>query len=244
MADNSSMLMGGLGGAATGATLGSAVLPGVGTVLGAVAGGAIGLLSGNKKDKNVEDALASIQAIPPIDPNMIGFRDQLLREKKSVESGFSTEFQVARDIIGQSEAGGMSVAAELAQTNPALALMMMNQVSNQADMSTNKALGTIATKGMGYSQQISDLIEKISQRQLDVDVLKATYKTGVATAAKKDFNANAMALLAKFGPKALELIPGLKGSSGNLSDLITNQDVASTERAITNPIDMLEGFGG
>lgn len=223
MADNSSIILGGLGGAATGAAIGTELLPGVGTVIGAALGGGLGLISGGKKQKDIEKAMAGIEAIPGVDPNMIDFKDQLLREKRAVESGFSTEFQVARDIIGQSEAGGMSVAAELAMTNPALALMTMNQVSNQADLSTNKALGTIATKSMGYTQMVSDLIEKISQRKLDVEMMKAEYKMGQAVAVKKDFNANAMALLSKFGPKVLDLIPG-KNTSGSVSDLITNED--------------------
>lgn len=221
--DNTSAIMGGLGGAATGATIGAEIgtmipIPGVGTILGALAGGAIGVIGGNKKQKAVEDAMASIEAIPAIDPNMVNFRDQLSREKRAVESGFSTDFQVARDMISQSEAGGMSVSAELAMTNPSLALMMMNQVSNQTDVSTNKALGTIATKGMGYTQMLSDLIEKISQRELDVEMMKASYKMGNAQANKKDFNANAMAMLAKFGPKALDMIVG---TNSGLSSLLS-----------------------
>lgn len=221
MADNSSIILGGLGGGAAGAAIGTALLPGIGTVVGALGGAILGGMGGAKKQKAVDNAMASIEAIPGVDPNMVGFKDQLIREKRAVESGFSTDFQVARDIIGQSEAGGMSVAAELAMTNPALALMMMNQVSNQADVSTNKALGTIATKSMGYTQMLSDLVEKISQRKIDVEMMKAEYKMGTAITAKKDFNANAMALLMKFGPKALEMIPGMKGDDGSdISSLI------------------------
>jgi hypothetical protein len=136
-----------------------------------------------------------------------------MREKKMVQSGFSTDFQVARDIIGQSEAGGMSVAAEMAKTNPAMALTAMNQVSNQADMSMNKSLGTLATQSMGYTQMISDTIDKIAQRKIEVDLLKAQEQLTVANVNKKDFNANAMAALMKFGPSALKNIPGMFGGS-------------------------------
>ena len=80
---------------------------------------------------------------------MLDFKDQLRREKRAVESGFSTEFQVSRDLIGQAEAGGnVCGQQEDSGTNPALALMLMNQVSWSGLMS-NKALGTISTRVWG-----------------------------------------------------------------------------------------------
>jgi hypothetical protein len=197
------VLNGVLGGASIGAKIGTEIAPGIGTILGAIGGGFIGGVGGGKKQKAVNEAMASLEAIPSLDPNMADFRDQLGREKKAVESGFSTDFQVARDIIGQSEAGGMSVAAEMAMTNPALSLMMMNQVSSQSDASINKALGTISTQKMGYSQMISGLIEREADRSLQLDLLKSQYKMAQATANKKDFNANMMALATKFGPEML-----------------------------------------
>ena len=220
MGDNSSVMSGALGGAAMGAKIGSMIpIPGLGTALGAVAGATLGAIGGGKKQKAVDAAMAGLMAIPNVDPNQVQFKDQLMREKKMVQSGFSTDFQVARDIIGQSEAGGMSVAAEMAKTNPAMSLMAMNQVSNQADMSTNKALGTIATQSMGYTQMISDMIDKIAQRKIDVDMMKATENLTLASANKKDFNANAMAAMMKFGPSALKNIPGLGGApSGGYGD--------------------------
>jgi hypothetical protein len=217
MADNSSVFSGALGGAATGAQIGSMLpIPGVGTVVGALGGLALGAISGGKKQKAVDDAMAALEAIPNVDPNQVEFKDQLIREKKMVESGFSTDFQVAKDIIGQSEAGGMSVAAEMAQTNPALALMVMNQVSNQTDTSINKSLGTISTQKMGYTQMISEMIDKIAQRKIDVDLMKATQKLTQASVSKKDFNQNSLASLIKFGPGALEMIPGMGGGVSNM----------------------------
>ena len=213
MGDNSSSLSGALGGAASGAEIGTMLMPGIGTALGAIAGATLGAAAGGKKQKAVDAAMAGLMAIPNVDPNQVNFKDQLMNEKKMVQSGFSTDFQVARDIIGQSEAGGMSVAAEMAQTNPAMALMTMNQVSNQTDMSTNKALGTIATQSMGYTQMISDMIDKIAQHKIDVDMMKATENLTLASANKKDFNANAMAAMMKFGPSALKNIPGMFGGS-------------------------------
>lgn len=192
-----STAMGALGGAGTGAAIGTAILPGVGTVLGAAAGGIIGGLSGNAKSKELEDALNRVESIPLVDPNMASLRDSMMAEKRSIESGFTTDFQVARDIIGESEAGGMSVAAEIAATNPALGLLAMNQVSMQSDSAVNKALGTIGTRSTAYTQMISDLMQKISQRELDINMYKTSQNLAVKTKDMKDFNENAMAGIMK-----------------------------------------------
>lgn len=201
-------LQGGLGGAGTGAMIGSAI-PGVGTVVGALVGGTIGAFSGASKAGAQKDSLAALNAIHNVDPNQTIFKDQLYREKKAVESGFTTDFQVARDIIGKSEAGGMSVAAEMAQTNPALALMMMDQVGKGTDTAVNKALGTIGTKGFGYTQMISDIIDKMSQRKIQVDLLKTQSGLAISTKGMQDFNANANAGMMKLMDPSV--IGGIKG---------------------------------
>lgn len=188
-----------LGGAGTGAAIGSSLLPGVGTGVGAILGAIAGGISGNEKAKNIEKAMASLEAVPGVDPNMTAFKDQLYREKKAVDSGFTTDFQVARDIIAQSEAGGMSVAAEMARTNPALALMTMTQAGQGADASVNKALGTISTRSMGYTGMIADLTEKISMREMQLAIAKASMKMGVATKEMSDFNSNMNAGIMQMG---------------------------------------------
>jgi hypothetical protein len=190
-------LQGFLGGAGMGATLGTEALPGVGTVVGALLGGTIGAFSGADKANKQNSAMARLMATPEVDPNQTIFKDQLYREKKAVESGFTTDFQVARDIIGQQEAGGMSVAAEMAQSNPALALMAMNQVGQGADTAVNKALGTIGTKGFGYTQMVGNLIDKMSQRKLNVSLMKSSQGMATATQGMQDFNANSNAGMMK-----------------------------------------------
>jgi hypothetical protein len=208
--ESMSGLQGMLGGVGTGAAMGTMLGGPVGTGIGAILGGTLGALSGIKKASEQNDALAQFNAIPNVDPNQIMFRDQLYREKKAVESGFSTDFQVARDIIGKSEAGGMSVAAEMARTNPALALMMMNQVGQGADTSVNKALGTIGTKGMQYTSIIGDLINQMAQRKINVDIMKASQRMTMATKGMQDFNANANAGMMQL------LSPDVKSGFGDL----------------------------
>jgi hypothetical protein len=191
------VLQGFVGGAGVGASIGTAIAPGVGTAIGALLGGAINAFSGAEKSGAMKDATAKLMAVPNVDPMQTAFKDQLYREKKAVESGFTTDFQVARDIIGQSEAGGMSVAAEMAQTNPALALIMMDQVGKGSDNSVNKALGTIGTRGFGYTSMINDLITQMSQRKIQVDLLKAQQGMATATKGMQDFNANSNAGMMK-----------------------------------------------
>ena len=241
-------LQGGLGGMGTGASIGAALgtlipVPGLGTALGAMIGGGIGAMSGSSKAKDQNSALGMLNTIPAVDPNQTMFKDQLYREKKAVDSGFTTDFQVARDIIGKSEAGGMSVAAEMAQSNPALALMMMTQTGQNADNSVNKALGTISTRSMGYTQMIQDLINKMAQRKLDVSTVKAETALGMSAKAMTDFNSNANAGMMKLmdpsvigGFKGLFSTPGSLLNSGglNISGMTTdpaalNADATSYE---------------
>ena len=205
-----------LGGAGMGASIGTAILPGYGTAIGALLGGAIGGISGVKKAGAEDRAMGNLMAIPNIDPNQTMFRDQLYKEKKAVESGFTTDFQVARDIIGKSEAGGMSIAAEIARTNPALALMTMNQVGMGTDTAVNKALGTISTRSMGYTQMIGDLINKMAQRKIDVDLYKAQVGVGIAAKERQDFNANANAGMMKLlDPSVMGGFKGLFNGAGD-----------------------------
>jgi hypothetical protein len=205
--------MGGMGtGSAMGTMLGG---PGVGTVVGALLGGTIGAFAGADKAKNLNEATAKFNAIPEVDPNQLMFKDQLLREKRAVESGFSTDFQVARDIIGESEAGGMSVAAEMAKTNPALALMTMDQIGKGTDTSVNKALGTIGARGMQYTSIIGDLINQMAQRKLNVNIMKASQGMATATKGMQDFNANANAgMMELLNPSVMNGFKGLFNKAG------------------------------
>jgi hypothetical protein len=193
-----------------------------GMIIGAIGGGLSGLLGGYKKGDaavTTRKALAKLDAIPLVDPNQFAFKDQLMREKKAVESGFSTDFQVARDIIGKSEAGGMSVAAEIAQTNPALSLMMMGQIGAGVDTSVNKALATIGTKGMGYSQAIADMVNQMSARELQLTLAKTTYRLGMATKSQSDINANANAKAASMGSMGGIDVNSIVGLIGNISKM-------------------------
>jgi hypothetical protein len=218
-------LQGFLGGVGSGAAMGTmfpVLGPGVSTVVGALLGGTIGAFSGANKAKNLNEATAKFNAIPEVDPNQLMFKDQLLREKRAVESGFSTDFQVARDIIGQSEAGGMSVAAEMAKTNPALALMTMDQIGKGTDNSVNKALGTIGARGMQYDTMSMDLINQIAQRKLNVNIMKTSQGMATTTKGMQDFNANANAgMMELLNPSVMGGFKGLFNNTINATTAVS-----------------------
>lgn len=188
-----STAFGSLGGAAAGALIGSAIFPGVGTVLGAaIGGGVLGGIAGNRLAKDENKARERMEALPSFDPMQLEFLDQLKREKRSIDSGFSTDFQVAAGLNEKAYAGGISVAESVARTNPALGLAYMDQASNNFDLGTNKALGTIATRSSAYTQAISALIDSISQRKLDIETYKVSQDLGMAISNRKAFNENMM----------------------------------------------------
>jgi len=231
---------GALGGAGTGAALGTAIFPGVGTVLGALAGGVIGGISGNKSARELETVLEKIQAIPLVDAAMVNLKDALVAEKRAIESGFTTDFQVAQDLIGESEAGGLSVAAEIAATNPALGLMAMNQVSGQSDTAINKALGTIGTRSTAFTQMIADLTGKMSQRELDITMFKNAQELAIATKNKKDSNENAMAGMMKLADPSV--VGGFTDFASMFGGGSINLSTSGVEGLTTDP-SMLAGVG-
>jgi hypothetical protein len=188
-------------------------------IMGSVVGMVMSYIQQGLSKDSAEKAYKEFaNSIPAVDPMQVKFKDQLMAEKRAVQSGFSTEFKAGRDIISQTEAGNMSVASELARTSPALALMAMNQASMQSQMGTNKLLGTQGTQVMGYNQQISDLINTIAQRRADTNVLKATQKYAMTTKINEQTNEQTMGWIS-------QLTGGMGSSGGNgggsLNDLIS-----------------------
>jgi hypothetical protein len=190
------MLTGILGGAGTGATVGSVAGP-WGTAIGAIGGAIAGGISTGKQLSARDDAMERLEALPMYDPMQLGFLDQLKREKRAVESGYTTDFQVAKDLQKEAMAGGLSVAESVGEVNPALAISMVKGVSQGFSSGVNKSLGTIATKGMGYTQSIGELINLISQRALDVESHKVMQELGLATSDLQTSQTNAAQFAAR-----------------------------------------------
>jgi len=177
---------GAVGGAAKGAIIGGSIGGPIGMGVGTVIGGVWGGITAGKKSKAMSQALQRIEDLPMVDPNQVAFQDQLAREKRAVESGFTTDFQVSRDILQQSQAGQLSVASKVGASNPALALSMMAQVNQGFTTGMNQALGTISTRSLAYTTMMGDMVDKIAKRKLDIEVFKAQAQIGQAAAEYKD----------------------------------------------------------
>lgn len=182
--------VGTLGGAGIGATIGTAIMPVVGTAIGAGIGALVGGVSGGVLAGAKNKALDRVEDIPPFDPNQLAFIDKLKREKRSVESGFTTDFQVSKDLNQQSLAGGLSVAGAVARSNPALGLSYINNAMTRYNTGINKALGTISTRSSAYTSAVGSLIGDISKRKLDVETYKTAQQLGMAVSDLKMFNEN------------------------------------------------------
>jgi hypothetical protein len=182
-------------GAATGAAIGS-IVPGVGTAIGAgvgaIVGGIAGFFGGRKREKALYEDLKSTESaeagITGFDPRLTSFEKELRREKRMVETGMTPEFQVGKDLIERAGAGAMSVATRF--NNPAMAISFMNQIQTGMGTNINKLVGTVGAQRGTYMAAIGDITQKLSQRELDVDVWKATQKRATFTQNLSDRNLN------------------------------------------------------
>lgn len=224
--------MGALGGAGTGATIGSVAGP-WGTAIGAGIGAIVGGIGAGKKAGAQDAALERVEGLPAFDPLQLNFLDQLRREKRSIESGFTTDFQVAKDLNRTALAGGMSVAESVASTNPALALSMIQGSTAGFSTGVNQALGTISQRSLGLTQSIGGMINQISQRKLDVETYKTAQQLGIATDALQVSNVNKAQFAARLPQYAGQVGQGIK----DIGSIFPNR----VQGDIINPIPTREG---
>lgn len=220
-----------LGGAGQGAAMGSVAGP-WGTAIGAVAGAVVGGVSASKKQGAQDDALERLEAIPSFDPMQLDFLDQLKREKRSVESGFTTDFQVAKDLNQKMTAGGLSVAESVGKTNPALAFSLGRQATAQGTTGINQALGTISSRGLGLTTSMGELINRIAQRKLDLEMVKTSQQLGIATDALQTNQTNANQFMAKL-PEYADDFKAVGGQIG--ASLFNRQAGADLSGAALTP---------
>lgn len=207
-----------LGGAAMGAQLGSIAGP-WGTAIGAVGGAVIGGVSSASKQNAQDEALDRLNAIPSYDPMQLDFLDQLKREKRSVESGFTTDFQVAKDLNKEALAGGLSVAEKVGATNPALAMSLSRQATSGYSTGINQALGTISTRGLGLTASMGDMINRVSQRKLDLEMAKTSQQLGIATDALQTNQTN----MSQFAASLPGMADDIRGGFGQIGSTLFNR---------------------
>ncbi len=185
--------MGALGGAGTGAAMGSAIFPGIGTAIGAGIGAIVGGLSAKKRQDALKKATEGIENIPLVDPTQTEFADQIRREKRAIQSGFTTDFTAGKQVIDDATAAGMDVSSRVFAQNPALAIASMTRVQRQAGRQTSELFGIQGQKLGQYNQMLMDTINRIAQRKLDLSMHKGQQKLGMATQQYSDFQQNTRA---------------------------------------------------
>jgi len=191
------LITGATTGASVGAELGSLVPGGtlIGAGIGTVIGGLIGAISGNKKGKNAEAALTNIMNLPAVDPTQVSYLDELKLQRRAIESGYSTEYQAAKDVLLQSTAGMTQSLTQMAAGNPVAALDYVMKLQGGLGSNMNKILSGIITRSDLYLANIGQLINEITQRKLDVQSYKAAQNMALAANDLSTFNQNANALL-------------------------------------------------
>lgn len=206
-------------GAMSGAAMGTAIFPGVGTAIGAGIGAVAGFLGSRSKAKDLyeqqKESDAAMEGISGFDPRLTSFEKELRREKRMVETGMTPEFQVAKGMIEKAGAGAMTVASRF--NNPAMAISFMNQIQTGIGTNINKLVGTVGAQRGQYLAAIGDITQKLSQRELDVDVWKATQKRATFTQNLSDYNLNTnMARMHAMSelPGAISQVSGLFGGGG------------------------------
>jgi hypothetical protein len=175
----------------------------------------VGGVTANKQVQARDDAMDRLEAIPAYDPLQLEFLDQLQRERRSVESGFTTDFQVATDLNEKMLAGGFSVAETVGANNPALAISLSRQAGQNFQTGINQALGTISTRGLGLTQSIGELINKVAQRRLDLEVTKTSQELGLATSELQTSQTN----MAQFAARLPEFVDDFKFVGGQIGSM-------------------------
>lgn len=148
-----------LSGAGTGASVGSAFGP-IGAGVGAVAGLALGFAGQKKPD------------IPPppaaVDPAQLAFLEELRLKRTAIESGMSTEFQLGRKLLEQSQAGQLESVSRLTGGDVGGAVAASERVTAGTAEAVSKLTGTATSQAMQYTGLIDAMTQRISERKRDV----------------------------------------------------------------------------
>lgn len=202
--------LGALGGAGTGATLGSAIFPGIGTAIGALGGGILGLIQGKKISNEAEGAQNAWDNIPLVDPASSRITDELRRRRRAVESGLTTDVTAGRHAIDRATASGIGVTEQLYGHSPVLGLSMAQRLLRGAGDQTQQLLGISGQKEGQYTQMLINHLNQISQRKLDLQTHGAQMRIADATQRTKDFREMSLAGIA--------MLPELMGDFGGGSE--------------------------
>lgn len=149
-----------LSGAASGAALGSSILPGWGTAIGAVVGAGAGLISGESKKKKRDAAAKAVQRPTYQIPQQI-FQNQAMYEAQANSSRVPGQENIEKQ-IGQLQSQSLN-ASQKAAGSSADALAAVGQTQQN----TLNEYGNLAQMGAQYQLQNKDKLANARETTAD-----------------------------------------------------------------------------
>jgi hypothetical protein len=189
-----SIASGAASGAGKGAAIGS-IIPGVGTL----AGGAIGAIAGGAmaggKQKKSNDA----QKIPLADPRELARLSEITQTRKSINAGTDAMTQLG---IQQQQNAGRSAQAGISRATGGdvggtIDALLKSQRATQSGQ--NNVIAQAGARLPYFEQAQTGLLDRITQRKLELGLLNRSQRVAEAAQAQTDNNINKNALLATQG---------------------------------------------
>jgi len=197
------------GGALTGASYGTSILPGWGTAIGAVVGGVAGGFQGANAKKKREAAEKANAAVNADDPQQVAYLERLRRQERYFRNGNDTQtafaIRNAKQVLGNTQnnllrAGGPGVVGNLMRANVATGNTIAG-ISAQAQDNADRAM---------YAQ--GGLIGEIANRKYERQREVANQAMARSVAARNDLNNQLAGGLSSMG--SLGMSAGFKGMGG------------------------------
>jgi|GEM_PF-5210040 len=213
------------GGAASGAGMGASIgsaIPGVGTAIGA----GIGAIAGGITSGVKQNAANKSQNIPLVDPQERVRLAQLDQISKNLSSG--SDVMTKQNVLNQKNIGraaqnaiSKSTGGDVGGTIDAL---LRSQKATQGGI--NQAIAQSASR-LPYFQGAADQLRtRMSQRRLELDLLKRAQATAGNAQARTENNVNSQSLLATQG--GMQTIPE---GIGQTLEMIKNSGLFNKQQA-------------
>ncbi len=179
-----------LGGATSGAMMGTEISPGWGTAIGAVLGGVVGGFEGGAKKKRDSE-----NQLPLTDPYQINMLNDLKRKQRSLETG--TADQAQQDMIKQAGTKAMDNIVKLSGGNIGMATSQINAAQRATGKNMNELFSQMSAESFKMDELMEGLVGKIANRKLQIQAYEKGQANVTAAQNKQNVMQNLMAAYAK-----------------------------------------------